>query len=228
MAFALTAQPRTVTRSQNKQLRDKKIIPAVLYGTGVENTNVQVSAKEFEKVYEQAGENQVVELTIEGSKPHDVIIREVQINPVKRDIVHADFQSIDVNKPIEVELPIHFTGVAPAVKVSGGSLVKKTDYVNIRCKPKDFIPFIEVSVDNLETLEDSITIADLDLPKNIEVLDNPQDMIATVVPPRVEAEPEPAEAEEGEEAAEGEKPAEGEEAKEKAEGEEKAEEEKKE
>jgi large subunit ribosomal protein L25 len=105
---------------------------------------------------------------------------------VRRDVIHADFFSIDITKPIEVEVPIEFTGVAPAVKLTGGSLVKKMDEIKVRCLPKDFAKFVTVPVDGLVTLEDVISIKDVVVPSTWEILDNPEDLVATVVPPRIE------------------------------------------
>ena len=205
MAYTLTAEKRADVKKHLSALRGNNLIPAVLYGFKVENVPLQVNSKDFKKIYEQAGENQIVDLEV-GGKQSSVLIREVQIHPVKRDIIHADFQAVDVSQPVIVAVPIHFEGEAPAIKATGGSLVKKLQSIEIKCLPKDLPKRINVSLASLETLEDAIHVTDLKLADGLEILTESSEMIATVVPPRVEKEPE-AEAAEG---VEGEAPAEGE------------------
>lgn len=185
MSFTLSASPRTVVGRQVKSLLQQRQIPAVLYGFQTENQVIQVDGSAFRKAYLGAGENQVVDLTV-GNKTHHVLIRDMQINPVRREVIHVDFYAIDITKPVEVEIPLVFTGEAPAVKLSGGSLVKKMAQIWVRCLPKDFVKSIEVPVDSLATLEDVITVKDLKIPANMEVLENPADIVSTVVPPRIE------------------------------------------
>lgn len=195
MSYTLSASPRTVVGRQVKSLLEQRIIPAVLYGFKTENQVLQVEASAFRKAYLGAGENQVVDLTV-GNKTHHVLIRDVQINPIRREVIHVDFYAIDVTKPVEVEIPLVFTGEAPAVKISGGSLVKKMAHIWVRCLPKDFVKSIEVPVDGLKTMEDVITIKDIKVPANWQVLENAADIVATVVPPRIETfDVKPAEAE---------------------------------
>lgn len=210
MAYTLKAEPREIAGIRLDQLRENKKIPAVLYGLGKDSQNIQLMAQDFEKLYSQAGENQVVELTIADKKSVDVLIKEVQINPVKRIIIHADLLAIDVNKTIEVEIPLNYVGEAPAVKATGGSLIKNLDSVHVSCKPKDMVPSFDVNVDSLETLEDNILVSDLKVPESFKILSKLTELVATVIPPRVEVEEEEP-AEEGEEAVEGEEKKEGEE-----------------
>lgn len=196
MSFtSLAAQPRTITGRKVSALREDSTIPAVVYGVGTENQSIQVNLQAFQKAYKAAGENQVVDLSVDGKTLH-VLIRDVQIDPSRRDVIHADFYSIDITKPVDVEVPLEFVGVAPAVKLSGGSLVKKMGHLKVRCLPKDFVKFVSVSVEGLNTLEDVITVKDVVVPSTWEVLENQADVVATVVPPRLEAvEVKPADAE---------------------------------
>lgn len=214
MAYTLKAESREIVGNHLERLRENKKIPAVLYGMGKDSQNIQVPAQDFEKLYSDAGENQVVELTIADKKPVNVLVKEVQINPVKRKIIHVDLLAIDVNKEIEVEIPLNFVGEAPAVKATGGSLIKSLDSVHVSCKPKDMVPSLNVKLDKLETLEDNILISDIVVPESFKILSKLLDLVATVIPPRVEEEVKPEE--EGEEAegeAEGEETKEGEEGK---------------
>lgn len=185
MSYSLSATPRTVTGRKVKSLLDQRQVPAVLYGFGTQNQILQVDASALRKVLIAAGENQVVELEI-GKTKHNVLFRDVQIDPIRREIIHTDFYAIDVTKPVEVEVPLVFTGEAPAVKLTGGSLVKSLSSIKVRCLPKDFVKSIEVSVDSLATLEDAVSVKDLKIPASWTLLENPEDMVASVVPPKIE------------------------------------------
>lgn len=185
MSFTLSATPRTVFGRKVADLLSDRQIPAVLYGYKAENQSIQVEEGAFRKVLQGAGENQVVDLTV-GKTTYHVLIRDVQINPTRRDLIHVDFYAIDITKPVDVEVPLEFTGEAPAVKLTGGSLVKKMSLLKVRCLPKDFVKFVEVSVNGLETLENVIRVADVKVPATWTVLENPNDVVAKVVEARVE------------------------------------------
>lgn len=187
MSYSLSAQARTITGRKVKSLRDQKLVPAVLYGFGVEQQFLQIPEQTFRKTYLEAGENQVVDLTVEGSKkPVSVLIREIQIDPIRREVIHADLYAIDITKPIEVQVPIEFTGEAPAVKATGGTLVKKLDDISVRCLPKDFAKFVEVPLAKLVTLEDVITVSEIKVPASWQILNEANEVVATVVPLKVE------------------------------------------
>jgi large subunit ribosomal protein L25 len=156
--------------------------------------------QEFTKVYKESGQSQVVELDVDGTH-YDVIVRARQINPITREAIHADFYVVDVNKVIEVNIPLVYTGVAPAVKSSGGSLMKKLNSLTVQCLPKNIVKHIEVPLEVIKTLDDNILVSDLVIPEGLEVMVNEADLVATVVPPKIEAEPVVAEETEGEEGA---------------------------
>lgn len=186
MAFVLLVTPRTITGKKVELIRNDKSIPGVLYGFKSENQLVQVPIYEFEKVYEQARESQVVQLNVGEKDSIDVLIKDVQVDPVTKNIIHVDFQAIDINQPLEVEVPLLFIGEAPAVKLTGGALLKKIHTLTISCKPKDLIPFIEVKLEVLGTLEDKILVQDLIVPETMTVLNNLQELVAMVLPLKVE------------------------------------------
>ncbi len=209
MAYTLSAEPRTTTGRQLDALRAEKKVPGNLYGEGLkENQSVQFDLQEFRHVYNDAGESQVIELTADG-QTFNVLVKEVQINPITRNAIHVDFKSIDITKPVDVEVPLEYVGIAPAVKASGGSLIKKLNTVHVQCLPKNLVKFIEVPLEKLVTLEDTLLVSDLIIPETLTLLTHKEDLVATVVPPKIETD-----AVASEEGADGEaKPAEGGEAK---------------
>jgi large subunit ribosomal protein L25 len=131
----------------------------------------------------------LIKLQIEDEKtPKDVIIQDIQYHTYTGDIVHVDFMSVSLEEEVEVEVPLDFIGVSLAVKDMGGILVQNAESVEIRCKAKDIPKSIPVDISVLATFDDMIHLKDLDLPTNIELLDNPDNVIALVEEPRSEKE----------------------------------------
>src|SRR3989344_4400799 len=170
--FTISAKLRTEVGRKNKALKLVGQIPAVVYGPGVKNANIQVNEKEFIKVFREAGESYLVELSIgEEKQKRPVLINDIQRDPVSDSITHVDFYQADLTEEVEVKVPLVFEGVAPAEKDLGGTLNKN-------------ILEIKVSVENLKTFEDHILVKDLVLPKGVVVLKNSDEVVVAVLPPQ--------------------------------------------
>jgi len=183
----LTATPRTVIGKQVKALRRENIVPAVMYGTGIEPLALQFDYKELEHIINRAGSSSVVQLRVEGQQaPHTIIFRDLQYDPLKRRLLHADLQALSMTETVRLPLSISLVGVAPAVE-AGGILLQLLNEVEIECLPGDLIPNIEVDVSGLTEIGQSVTLGDLDIPEKIKVLADPEE---TVVQISFEAQPE--------------------------------------
>jgi len=173
-------------------IRTNGMIPAVVYGARVENTMISVSSIDFEKILKVAGESSTISLEVVDSegkgspKKFDVLIHDMQFDPVKGFTIHVDFLAIDINKPVEVTIPIEFTGVAPAEKNSLGILVKVLHEVEVEGLPKDLPHNIVVDLTKLEALDDQIRIEDIVLPKGITMKTDKEELIALIAPVKEE------------------------------------------
>jgi len=187
----LTATMRSKT-DKLANIRTNGMIPAVVYGARVENTMISVSSIDFEKILKVAGESSTIELEVVDSegkgspKKFDVLIHDMQFDPVKGFTIHVDFLAIDINKPVEVTIPIEFTGVAPAEKNSLGILVKVLHEVEVEGLPKDLPHNIVVDLTKLEALDDQIRIEDIVLPKGITMKTDKEELIALIAPVKEE------------------------------------------
>jgi large subunit ribosomal protein L25 len=161
-------------------VRASGMTPAVVYGAGTPSTSLSVPAQQFIKVFKEAGESEIVTLELEGKKLN-VLIHEVQWHPVKDMVMHADFYVVDMNKEIEVAVPIEFTGVSEAVKL-GGVLVKVMHEIEIRSMPNNLPHEIMVDISALANLHDQIHIKDLKMPEGVEVLNDADDVICIAEP----------------------------------------------
>jgi len=211
MDLELTLDAREAQGKANKRLRRDGIVPGVVYGKGEGSTNVQVDAKTFETLYRAAGRTSVVKFRLPGaSRATSGFIKSVQRHPLTRQALHVDYYLVNLNVEMEVEVPLVFTGEAPAVEETGGTLLHNLSSVRVKALPNDIPHEITVDVSTLTSLDVAIHVADLNLNRDlVHVQTDGETLVATVVPPRVEVEEEPVVAEgeelEGEgEAAEGE------------------------
>ncbi len=170
------------------QLRQDGFIPGVVYGRGVENTNVVVETPVLEKVLQKSGESTLLELTIEGGKSKHVLIQDVQRDPVKDNLTHVDFLEVSLDRKIKAEIPLHFIGDSPAIKELGGILIKGVQQVEVEALPQNLPHNIEIDISSIKTFEDYITVADLKISNNVKILVSEETILASVVPPRSEEE----------------------------------------
>ncbi|HEX2221614.1 MAG TPA: 50S ribosomal protein L25 [Candidatus Limnocylindria bacterium] len=210
MALEISLAPRTAAGKKNRRLRRTGVVPAVVYGRGTESVPVQIDGKVFDALYRAAGRTSVLNVRLDGGRGQSAIIKDVQRNPVSGRPIHVDFLLIDLRQEMEVDVPIVYTGHAPAVDQFAGTLVHNLDRVRVKALPGDLPHEISVDVGSLATLDDAIHVRDLRVdPGKVHVLADPDELVAKVLPPRIEVEEEVvteavAEQEAAEEAASGE------------------------
>ena len=180
----LSAKIRKNLRKKVKLLRKKEILPAVLYGHKIKNLNLELSFKEFEKIYKEAGESSLISLNIEGEKQKFlVLIHDIQFDPLTEKPIHVDFYQPLLEEEIEIGIPIIFEGEAPAVKDLGGTLVKNISEVEVKAKPENLPHEIKVDIGSLKTFEDNIKISNLKVLEGVKILKDPEEIVALVSPP---------------------------------------------
>ena len=185
-ALELKAEVRQTTGKHVAQLRRQGLVPAVVYGKGVEADLIQIEAKTLRKVLIQTGSHQLIALQIGNKKPRMTLARDIQIDAIKRHYLHVDFYAVNMSEKVTAEVPLIFVGVSPAVKDLSGILVHGLSEVEIECLPADLISAIEVNIESLAAFDDMIMVADLKAPSTITILSDPESMVAKVEPPRVE------------------------------------------
>lgn len=186
------------TKTAPDSIRRGGFMPAVFYGKKEASTPISIRQIDFLKVWKEAGESTVVTLDLSQGTEKDTeahkecLIHEVAIDPVSGTPRHADFYVFEKGHKVEVALPVEFTGVSPAIKDLGGTLVKVVHEVKVEAMPKDLPHNIEVDISTLANFGDQILAKDLPLPNGVELKLNPEDVIATVAAPREEKEEEAA------------------------------------
>jgi len=189
----LLVKLRQETGRRNKIIREQKLIPAVLYGHKVKNLNLSVKERDFEKIYKQAGESTLIKINIktdkdEKEKERIVLIYNTEKDPVSDEVIHIDFYQVKMDQEISIEIPLVFINKSDAVETDKGVLIKNLQVVEVEALPQDLPSEIEVDISVLKTFNDNIYIKDLKIPEKSKIKNNPEDSVASVIPPRTKAE----------------------------------------
>lgn len=167
-------------------------IPAIIYGYGIKkNIDLQVDSKSLANIFNEAGHTSLISLAIKTdkeTKPHTVLIREVQIHPVRSTILHVDFYQPRLDQMITARVRLKFVGEAPAVKDAGGVLVRAVEEVEVEALPADLPHDIEVDISVLSDFEKAIHMSDLVLSDKVKLNHEATEPVALVQPPRTEEE----------------------------------------
>lgn len=216
----LTTQKRDLIGRKVKSLRRQGIIPANVFGKKVDSVSIQVKAPEFFKLFHQAGETNLIELTIEGvSGVRPVLISSIHRDPVTNQIIHVTFHQVDLKEKVTATVAFKVTGESPAVKEKGGVLLVAISEVEVEALPTDLPDEIVIDISKLADIGSSILAKDLSIDRSkVKINLQDEDTIVVIQEQKAEEEaPAPAtEAASGEapaEGKEGEAPAEGKEAK---------------
>lgn len=186
--IALEAQKREVSGKKVKRLRLAGNMPATLYGHNISAQMIAVDAKTFEKVYKQAGESTLVDLTIADAAPVKVLIQDVAKHYITLKPIHADFYQVSMTEKLTADIPLKFIGEAPAVKELGGVLVKNLHELKVECLPQDLVHELSIDLEALKGFGDAITVGAIVAPPGITIFNRAEEVIVLAQAPRVEEE----------------------------------------
>jgi len=196
MSISIQANKRTdFKNSTSRKIRDEGNFPAVVYGNKTESTPIYLNSADFIKTIREAGRNGVLTLQVEKQK-YSVMLHDIQTDPLKNEIVHADFQVVDMKKEIDTEVSLSLVGEAKGTK-EGGVLQQSLYEISLKGLPQDIPSSIDVDVSNLG-INDTITVGDIKVDKKLEITHNAEDTVASVLPPQQEEEPDSGEVQDAE------------------------------
>lgn len=184
----LAVQLRKETRQkQLKSVRQNDFVPAIVYGGKEKPTNIKVDRREFEKIMRaHRGQSVIFHLNVhEGEKKlqdYTAIVKEEQLHPVHDTLLHLDFKRISLKEEIEVKVALVCIGEPAGIKKTGGSLDQPMHELSVICLPTNIPQKIEVNVAHLE-IGDSVHVRDIVLPANVRTKQDPDSIVASVVPP---------------------------------------------
>ncbi|MBM6997049.1 50S ribosomal protein L25 [Paenibacillus sp. DXFW5] len=180
-SFQLNATPRTeFHRSTLRQLRQQGRVPAVVYGAESGNLAVHVDVKELVKVV-RTGRSEFFDLKVEGGQTIPALIKEVQQQQGR--ILHVDFQQVSKNKPIRVKIPLHYTGTAAGTQVGGVLQIQATE-LEVEGLPDVLPASLDIDITSLDA-GDKLMAGDVKMPAGVTMHAQPEELLASIVLPRV-------------------------------------------
>ena len=170
---------RDLNGKKNKILLKDGFVPAVVYNAKTESKNIMLDTSTAKQILKNATSTTILDTELDG-KSFKVVVKEIDINPVTEELRHISFFEIDESKDMVFSIPFEIIGISPAVKNNLGVLVEVMDSIEVRCKVNDLIPSIKVDISGLEHPGQSISVDELEIPKNISLI-NEELKNATVV-----------------------------------------------
>lgn len=190
--FSIVLEKREQVGSKKTSiLRAQGLVPGVLYGSGLGETKsalIQVNALDLHKLLAEIEESTLVNVVL-GGKTYPTLIKDIQKNPLKAEILSVDFFAPDLNEEVETPVILEFEGVSQSEK-AGNTLIRIHQEVEVKALPQDLPEQIVVDLSKLATLDDVIRVSDLVLPKGVEILLEADELIAITEAPQAEEEPE--------------------------------------
>ncbi len=170
---------RDLNGKKNKILLKDGFVPAVVYNAKTESKNIMLDTSTAKQILKNATSTTILDTELDG-KSFKVVVKEIDINPITEELRHISFFEIDESKDMVFSIPFEIIGISPAVKNNLGVLVEVMDSIEVRCKVNDLIPSIKVDISELEHPGQSISIDELEIPKDISLI-NEELKNATVV-----------------------------------------------
>jgi large subunit ribosomal protein L25 len=182
----LTVEPREVLGKKVAALRRDGVLPANVYGRGLESVSVQIGTEEFETTLKSLVANEVIDLKLRGERgTRPVVIHRVQRHPLGKGILHAEFYQVSLREKMRAEVPVVLVGSSDAVETYNGILLQESETIHVEALPLDLPSSVELDVSALTELDTSLHVRDLVFPENVTVLTDPDVVVTRVASPRV-------------------------------------------
>ena len=195
--YTLSGQIRTILGKKVRSLRASNVLPATVYGKSTKPVTIAISLSDFKKLYAEAGETGLIELTID-KHIHPVLIHTVQLHPVTRTILHVEFHEVDLKEKVHAEVPVECVGEPQAIKDRLGVLLTLIDHIEVEALPAHLPEKITIDITHLSAVDEQVTVQNLVVPSDVMVLTDKTLIVAKIGAFIVEKEPEPVVPAEGE------------------------------
>lgn len=184
--MTIEVQPRHETgKNANRRARTAGKIPAVVYGGGKESVAIEVNRKTLVDMMKgHSGENPIFLLKL-GDKERHAMIRNMEVDPISRQVIHIDFQRVIMDQKVRVAVPVELVGTAVGVKVEGGMIDFVTREIHVECLPGDIPKHVDIDVTNVHVGQ-HVEAKDLELPQDVTLLDDPEKVIISLSHSRTE------------------------------------------
>lgn len=171
-------------RTGLKQLRNSGRLPAVVFGSGTDNTMIHLSTKDFRK-WIKGGSGGIIELNLENHDSIPVLLEAVQRDPVTQEYIHVDFLRVKRDQLVRTKINIEYVGTAQGTKL-GGIVQTQSTFIEVESFPDKIPASIVVDISHLE-IGDSMTVGDIKLPDGLELISAENELLVSVVTPKIQA-----------------------------------------
>lgn len=186
----IEVEPRTTTgKKSRRETAEKGLIPGIVYGGGKDPVAIAVDPKEIIQILRsEKGQNSILLFSLKGTKAQrHVMVKDIQVNPVTNELIHADFTRIMMDQKVRVDVPLVFEGIAWGVKNQGGLMDVIMREVEVETLPADIPDRIHVDLTDLK-IGDSVKISDLHVGDKVKIMeDDPNQPVVLIAAPRIEA-----------------------------------------
>jgi large subunit ribosomal protein L25 len=179
--LVLKAEKRDVLGKKTRFLRRQGITPAHVIGHNLESRSIQCDTTDLKNIIAHAGYTRLITLKISGERSsHNVFVKEVQQDPLQKQLFHVDFYQVRKGEKMQVVVPVVFNGESPALKYSGRFLTHGLTELTIDCLPENVPPQIDVDISVLEELDQAIYVIDLAIDPDIHVHADPEQLVVKI------------------------------------------------
>ena len=177
----LETTKREVVGKKVRFLRRQGIVPAHLFGHGIESMALQCDAAKLQQVLAKAGETKVISLKLDNEKrPRSVLAREVQVDSLKGGLLHVDFYQVKKAEKVKVEVPITLVGEAPALESRANMLMQELDTLTVECLPAKIPASVELDISSLTEAEQMVRVKSIELAKGVTILNDPELVVVKI------------------------------------------------
>ena len=175
----INAEKRNVTGKQVKALRRQGLLPGVIYGRHIEAFPIQMDAHDASLILDKLTASSLITIDVDGEK-FNVLMRDRQRDVIFGDLLHVDFLVVSLTEKLRATVELKLVGEAPVADNPEVVVTQVLNAIEIEALPQDLPEVIEVDISTLETVDDEITVADLDLGEDIAILTDPSETIVSV------------------------------------------------
>ncbi|MEK7096581.1 MAG: 50S ribosomal protein L25 [Patescibacteria group bacterium] len=183
--FKLAVKER---KENGKKTRKNGLVPGVVYGKDTETEVIAFDKLNFKRLFKEAGTSNLIDISIDDEKSFKTLIQDYQSDPVSSEILHVDFLKVNMKEKIHAEIPLEFVGESRAIIDQEGTLITPKDSIEVECLPGDLVDHIDVDISVLDDFEKDIRVSNLNIPAGIEVLNDPEEVVAHIEEPRSDEE----------------------------------------
>jgi large subunit ribosomal protein L25 len=176
----LKASKRELLGKRSRRLHREGKLAAVVYGHNAEPTPLVLDRLEFQKVFVKSGRTHLVDLVVDD-RTEKVLVREIQTHPRRLGPIHVDFYQVSLEEKIRVEVPVHLTGESAAVKRGDADILQPIHALEVECLPTDIPEAFEVDLTPLAEIDAELRVSEIDVPKGVTVLADPDDLVVKIV-----------------------------------------------